>query len=68
MGGDQEKDPRNQRVSAGAAVFDPDTNEVAMLFAKVPGNQTVPRAELYALLQTTVRMKDDIEYTVYVSS
>ena len=67
-GGDQEKDPRNRRVSSGAAVFDPDTNDVAMLFAKVPGNQTVPRAELYALLQTIVRMKDDIEYTVYVDA
>lgn len=67
-GGDKETNTRNTKVSPGAAVFDPGSNEVALLFAKVPGNQTVPRVELWALLQTITRMTNSTECTVYVDA
>ena len=67
-GADKESDARVRRVSSGAAVFDPETQEVALLFAQVPGNQTVPRAELCALYHLLIQMKDDIAYTVYIDA
>ena len=67
-GGGPEKDQRNRTVTAGAAVFDPDTKQVAFLFARVPGMPTVPRAELWALYQLMLRMRNDIEYTVYIDA
>ena len=38
----EEKDSRSRIASAGAAAFDPDTREVALLFVRVLGIQTVP--------------------------
>ena len=49
-------------------VRDPITEEVALLFSKVPGNQTVPRAELWALYQLLIRMKNNIKYFVYIDA
>lgn len=65
MGGGQGNDPRSRRVSVAATIFDADTSEVVLLFVIVPGIQTVPRAERWALYQLMIRMRIDIEYTVH---
>ena len=44
-----DNDPRTRRAFAGAAVVSPDGEQVAYFHCKVPGRQTVPRAELTAL-------------------
>ena len=38
------------------------------MFSKVPGRQTVPRAELWALLTLMRRMREGQRYTVYVDA
>ena len=37
---------RCKRVAAGAVVFDTEYSDVATIHARIPGGQTVPRAEL----------------------
>ena len=47
-----DNDPRTRRAFAGAAVIIPDGERLAYFHCKVPGRQTVSRAELTALDRT----------------
>ena len=47
---------------------DEQQNKVAFLFSRVPGKQTVPRSELWALLQLIRRMKTGRAYKVYIDA
>jgi hypothetical protein len=49
-GGGKDSDARTRVAGSGAVTFDAETNQYASLHARVPGPQTVPRAELWALL------------------
>ena len=67
-GGGPDGDPRTRRVIAGAAVFDSESDEVAILFSQVPGRQSVPRAELWGLLHVLRRMQPNRHYTMYIDA
>ena len=45
-----------------------DSNKTALIFSKVPGKQTVPRSELWALLTLLQRMKAGKAYKVYIDA
>ena len=45
-----------------------DCTRIAVMFSKVPGKQTVPRSELWALLSILRRMQDGEHYTVYIDA
>ena len=67
-GANESSTPHSRRVAAGAAVADIERNEVAFLFSSVPGPQTVPRAELWALYQILSRMFCNTLYTIYIDA
>ena len=47
---DKSTDSSTRRVGVGAAVFDENNKRAVFMFSRVPGSQTVPRAEIWALL------------------
>ena len=61
-------EPTNKTAGAGAAVYIPDRNQYAMLYSRVPGEQTVPRAEITALLHTLNRIDTCRRYTIYIDA
>ena len=48
--GGKAKAIRHKKAASGAAVFVPETGELAQMYAATPGKQTVPRAELWAAI------------------
>lgn len=67
-GANESSQPHTRTAAAGAAVVDKSTREVAILFSQVPGPQTVPRAELWALYHVLARMEYQTMYTVYIDA
>ena len=49
-------------------MYDEANDTMYLLYSKVPGDQTVPRAELYAFLQTIRRLSETQACTVYVDA
>ena len=48
--------------------MDPSTDEVAFSFSQVLGRQTVPRAEMWALMHVLRRMQTGSTYSVYIDA
>ncbi len=69
-GGPDTFDSRIRMVSSGAVVTKRVDGElqVAFLFPMVPGTQTVPRAELWALRHVLNLMEGLRQYTVYIDA
>lgn len=63
-----DNDPRTRRAFAGAAAISPDGEEVAYFHCKVPGRQTVPRAELTALDRTLKCIWRNRTWHIYVDA
>ena len=66
--GGQETEARSRTVAAGVFVACKDRKEIAFLFSRVPGRQTVPRSELWALLTLMRRMRTQGSYKVYIDA
>ena len=68
--GSKRKDAINQggRAAAGAATTADDYSESASMHSDVPGRQTVPRAEIWAIIIATDVMEDDKEYKIYIDN
>ena len=45
-----------------------DKEKIAFIFSRVPGKQTVPRSELWALLLVMQRMKTGGRYKVFIDA
>lgn len=56
------------RVTAAAAVYDAERGEAAAISSKVPGPQTVPRAELWALVNLCNAMEEGSSQKVYIDA
>ena len=67
-GGGSDREPTTMIACSGTAVVDPDTSEIAFSYSKVPGRQSVPRAELWGLLHVLRRMQTGRSYTVYIDA
>jgi ribonuclease HI len=67
-GGGKDKEPRTRIAGTGIAAYNPATGEFALLFSRVPGRQTVPRAELWALFKLLERMSHGVSYRVYIDA
>lgn len=59
-------EPTNRRVGAGAAALD--NGQASILVSRVVGEQTVPRAELTALLHVLNRIDDTRVYTIFIDA
>ena len=66
--GGLDSDPRTRRVYAGAAALDTEGKRVAYMHCKVPGRQTVPRAELTALIRTLRCIRTVRRWTIYIDA
>lgn len=55
-------------MGVGVAVVDLDTGEAAGMFSLVPGRQSVPRAEVWALWHIFSRMQRDKPYKLIVDA
>lgn len=52
----------------GVAVYDAEIDIMHLPFFKIPGDQLVPRAELYALVQGIRRFDDPRTYAIFVDA
>ena len=64
--GGADNDARTRRTYAGAAVLNQAGDKVAYMYCKVRGRQTVPRAELTAILRTLKCIRKAREWTIYI--
>jgi hypothetical protein len=67
-GSGKQQEAKFRKVSSAAAVIDQETGDVAMLFARVPGLQTVPRAELWALINLLRHILPGRHYRVFIDA
>ena len=56
------------KAAPAAVVIDPDTNAAATIEMAVPGKQTIPRAELWAVICLAAKVPDGHKCKVYVDS
>ena len=48
------------------AVYDPTADCMALMYSRVPGKQTVPRAEMWAFFNIMLKLIAEIVYTIYI--
>ena len=60
--------PRTRKAGSGMAVYDPSTENMALMYSRVPGRQTVPRAELWALYNIMLKLAPNTTYTLYIDA
>ena len=61
-------EPRTRVVAAGIFVMSHARTMAACILSRVPGKQTVPRSELWALLLVLQRMRTGGQYTVFIDA
>ena len=66
--GSKEKVKGAAYCGAGVVVIDPETDEVAGIHSLVPGRQTVPRAEVWALWHVMQRMNKDKDFKLIIDA
>ena len=66
--GGKDTDPRTRRAYAGAAVLNANGDTVAYMYCKVPGRQTVPRAELTALIRTLKCIRRIRKWIIFIDA
>ena len=66
--GGKDKEPRTRIVGSRSVVFDPIAGTLSVLFSRIPGRQTVPRSELWAMCQLLLRMDAGKQYTIDIDA